>query len=67
MPCAGASIVAGRPERRAADAILRAWDMVEENKRNGLYLSEIPEALDAWHGLVPTLEAMMGLLERRLD
>jgi hypothetical protein len=62
-----ASIVAGRPERRAADAIVRAWGLVVEAKSKGLYLLDTPEALDAWQGLPPSLEAMMELLERRLD
>jgi hypothetical protein len=57
-----ASVVAGRPERREADAIVRAC---------GLVLAKDPfhnlDAAEAFRNLPASLERMMGMLERRLD
>ena len=57
-----ASVVAGRPERREADAIVRTWDLVlaKDPFHN-------PDAAEAVRNLPASLERMMGVLEHQLD
>jgi hypothetical protein len=63
-----ASVVAGRPERRAADSIIRAW--YEASGEGSLLLQQpggISEPADSFRRIRPSLEGLMRILERRLD
>jgi hypothetical protein len=52
-----ASVVAGRPERREADVIFRAWGLTDRDPALN------PEAAEAVRNLPASLERMMGMLE----
>jgi hypothetical protein len=56
-----ASVVAGRPERHDADAIIRTWGRFEEAS----YMTS-DEARQRLPSLIASLEGMMEKLERRL-
>ena len=55
------SVVAGRPERHDADAIIRTWGQFEEAS----YMTS-GEARERLPSLIASLEGMMEKLERRL-
>jgi hypothetical protein len=57
-----ASVVAGRPERHAADAVIRTWSQYERAR----IITE-DKAREAFDSLIASLEGMMEKLERRLD